>query len=137
MNLPEDTNAEDLRATIREKHQIARERDKLLDLVRSHDRKLAECELRMASLNRKRSGAPSPSEADYIEEFDGVGKWTKRRPAIVGDFWYREDRNSKAAAVEVIVMNRRLYVTLPTHVDPVPVSEVDGDWAVLLVGPPE
>ena len=125
-----------VRAAILEKHQIISERDSLLAQVHSQERKLAECDLRIAALNRKRSGAFSPSVTDSVDDFDGVGSWTTRRPTEPGDFWYREDRKSKPVVVEVIVKKNRLYATPPTHIEPVPLSEVDGEWSVLLVGPP-
>lgn len=62
--------------------------------------------------------------------------WSKRRPSQAGRFWFRETSMDNPVSLEVFRESGRLYAIPPTHVLPVPVSEIEGEWSEDILGPP-
>ncbi|EDY16001.1 hypothetical protein CfE428DRAFT_6468 [Chthoniobacter flavus Ellin428] len=62
--------------------------------------------------------------------------WSTRKPSDVGRFWFRETPTDNPVSLEVFREDGRLYAIPPTHVLPVPISEIEGEWSEDILGPP-
>lgn len=63
--------------------------------------------------------------------------WTRKNPTRAGRYWFRETPNDNPVSLEVFSEHGQLYATPPTHVLPVPVGEIEGEWSEDLLGPPQ
>ena len=62
--------------------------------------------------------------------------WSPRKPTRAGRYWFRETPADNPVSLEVFNEGGRLHAIPPTHVLPVPVSEIDGEWSEDILGPP-
>lgn len=62
--------------------------------------------------------------------------WTRRKPSQPGRFWFRETPTDNPVSLEVFREKAQLCAIPPTHVLPVPVSEIEGEWSEDILGPP-
>ncbi len=63
--------------------------------------------------------------------------WSRRNPTRAGRYWFRETPTDNAVSLEVFSEGGRLQAMPPTHVLPVPVGEIDGEWSEDILGPPD
>ena len=62
--------------------------------------------------------------------------WSRKKPSQPGRFWFRETPVDNPVSLEVFRENGLLCAIPPTHVLPVPVSEIEGEWSEDILGPP-
>jgi hypothetical protein len=62
--------------------------------------------------------------------------WSRKKPAQAGRYWFRETPTDNPVSLEIFLENGQLHAIPPTHVLPVPVSEIEGEWSEDILGPP-